>query len=1073
MADFMTDVLNTIRYNRELKSNSLIMAVVETLERKRASYRIEEDYLKLVREELDKASEYCTLPQNQALKPIIAKVDERLESPDVSNMHTKVARMYYEVDFPSAISAIRESNVYHEPVVKNYIDNAISELQNKNTPYFRYLPGFIATMSTYRTDPAVNEWVTFFEGYIKDNMKKLVLLETVHYLDGMGNNFYSGVTEKLKPFILKNEYSSSKIMLEMKDFNNIPVLKDMIIALQMQEAEETKQFNLGGGDGSTKVFNYVGPVLKEDNSMVLFVDSTFINITANEVDESVTSRILGTTGGLTVCELKPEHVFEDMKDYYQVAKSFEYLKFGAVENGVSTQLRNIKVDFKVNESGNLDLFINDQHIENPRDINYHQMFVLENNYVKNCSTTLFENMDKVYNVEFVKLLLNESRNAAAIIININEDYYVYDYVDQHKRDIYKTNGFGIAKFVTEKFGYDVRELFKLHIDDVKDRVNKIDERKRVIDGAIGKLEESHKLLDSTISRTDVSAKDKEYLKTLVEKVEQELVTLKNAYILLDDERMQVLGQIHESDDAGVKNGDDVTYGEGKSGRVVAEPKGEKGTHMVFNKEGRTEKVKGDEMEKSEGQATNEAKNEDGKNPFAKKDEKKEKEGKEKKEDKDEKKGGEKEEKEDKDEKKDKKQKDDKDDKPKKSEKKPTKKSKDDDDDAQKEEPAQDGKQGIMPQKSQAAREKDSFNKINSEIGVLRQALDTVRPEVRDKFAPIANDLDILNKQAGELERLDKEMEKIVTDMADKADVSKIDAKFNKIKNDLERVVGELTAEFGQGAQQVVAAEDVAISEGAISSAYDKYIGVVDSVVGKLGAKVSNEVKKLSGDIIDLDADIKVANARAYAAKAKEELGANDSGKEVQVAGADAGDDAVKNEQEAQEAQDAQPVQETMPHFPEETHEDHEEHQAQETEEVQAAQHAGTGESQAQEHHDNTYQMMPGAEEGQQTQPAQQPVQPNAEFEGGEPQSAQQTSFGGSMKSFEPNQAEETEPNRDEEEEFYTNESLSKLSDVELAKEYSNIFSISESDALVGILGNKQQFIDELLHEYDIVMRAKK
>jgi tetrahydromethanopterin S-methyltransferase subunit G len=1061
MADFMTDVLNTIRYDRELKSNSLLMAVVETLERKRPSYRLEEDYLQLVRGELDKANAYCTLPQNKILEPLIAKIEERLSSQEVSNVHTKVARMYYEIDFPGAINALRESSIYSEPVVKNYVDNAMAELQTKNVPYFKYLPGFIATMSTYRTDSTVNEWVEFFEGYIRDNMKKLVLLEAVHYLDGIGNNFYHGVTEKLKPFLVRKEYSSSKIMLEMKDFNNIPVLKDMIIALQSHEANETKQFNLGGGDGNTRVFNYVGPVLKENNSMVLFLDSSFISITADEVDESSSSRVLGTTGELTVHELKPEYVFENMKEYYQVAKSFEYLKFGSVDDGVSAQLRNIKVDFKVNEAGNLDLFINDMHIENPGEINYHQMFVLENNYVKNCSTVLFENMDKVYNVEFVKFLINESRNAAAIIININEDYYVYDYVDARSRDIYKTNGFGIAKFVSEKFGYDVRELFKLQIDDVKSKVQSIDEKKLKIDGAIAKLEESHKLLDETIGRGDVSAKDKEYLKTLSEKVEKEIVGLKNAYILLDDERMQVLGQIRESDDSSIKTGDDVSYGE-STGKVVAEPKGESGTHMVANKEtGRMEKVKSSELSKSEGQETNEAKKEDGKNPF------------EKKEESDDDKG----QKEEKDEKKEKKEeKEKKDDKPKKPAKKQPQKSEEKDDDDDKGEASQEpesqesqgDKQGIMPQKSQktqktqAAREKDSFNKMTSQINDLRQALETVRPEVKEKFAGIASDLDILSKQTGELERLDSEIGKLTSEMADKADVSKVDGKLNKIKNDLERVVAELTNEFGQGAQTIV------ISESQISVAYDRYIGVVDSVVSKLGARISNEVKKLSGDLIDLDADIKVASARAYAAKAKEELGSKDSGSEVPVAGPDAGEEAAKDEAQAQESGDKSKEIELMPHFGGDTAQEHEEHEAQETSEMQAAEHAEGRESQEQHGDFGGMPMMPG----QSTQPVSQPVEQPVSQPVEQPVS-QPSGFGGSIKNFSPERAEEPAQESDEEKEFYTAENLSSLSDIELAREYSNIFSISEADALVGILGDKQAHINELLHEYEIVMRSKK
>ena len=1016
MTDFAHGILDSIRGDRELIMNPVLMAVVENLENKRSNYQTEEDFLVVMREALAVANGYI---KSQRVEDILVKIDEKIGTEAGSNMHTKIARMYYEADVPAAIQAIRESDAYSEPVIKNYVDNALLELSLKKVPYFKYLPGFIGNLSTYRTNETVNEWVTKFETYIEENRKKLMLLETVHYLDGIGNGFYHGITEKIKPFIVAGEYSSSKIMLEMKDFATVQVIKDLMVALQAQETNETKQFNLGVGDGGTKVYNYIGPVLKENGNMIIFTDGCFVNLTSEAVDEKSVARLLGKSGDITVQELTPEYVFENKSDYYQLAKSFEFLGFNVKDRGISTKLRNIKVDFKVNESDNLDLYLNDQHIEDPKKINYHQMFVLENNYVKNCSTTLFNNMDKIYNVEFVKLLVNESKNAAAIIINVNEDYYVYDFVDAKKREIYKTDGFKLQQFVFEKFGYDVRALFGIQIDDVKGKVLNIDARKQEILESISKLEESDKLLEKTMSNEGIKQADIESLRGLREKVEREIVTLKNAYILLEDERSQMLNQPQSQQQEDFKLGDTVDFvgeNDNESGRIVAIPPDAKDTSfMVYTTNGRTQKVDRSTMSKS--QPTNEAKKED------KNDDKAQDKAQEKAQEKEEKAQEKAQEKEEKAQEKEEKaqEKEEKAQEPQAQEKEEkaqdqpqTQPQAQDQPQAQPQAQTQPqsletAQQGIMPsaqqstQPAQPAQSEDkklaSFNKLSGELGELRTAIDTVRPEVREKFDQLASDLDTLVDQAGELENLHKQMGD-VKGVSDKVDFVKAEKKFDKIMSDLEKVTGELRTEFGKGAQQVQ------VSESLIASAYDKYIAVVSNVADKLYSKVTGIVQKLKGELIDLDADIKVLGARAYAAKAKEDIGGQAPAGEVAVAGAEPGAQAAFGQK-----------QETQPAEPGQTQEDH------------AAE--------------------PPQHQTQETQ-AQQKEEPQAQ----EPQ------------------AQENDDEKKNKGAF-TKEMFEGMTDEDFAAEYSEVFGIDEADLMKDMDSERARRIDEMMEVQASILKSNK
>ena len=1003
MADFVNDILTSIKSDMEFKYNPVLMAVVENLEAKRANYKMEEDYLKFVKESLASANAYL---KNARIEDFLVKIDERLGDEAVTNVHTKVNRMYYEVELPAALQEIRESTAYAEPVVKKYVDFAMSEMQTTRVPYFKYLPGFVNTMAMYSMNETVNKWVTKFNQYIVENKKKLIMLETVHYLDGIGNGFYRGVTEKLKPFIVQTDYSSSKIMLEMKDFSSMPVIKDMVMALQAEEAASSDQFQLGPGDGNTRVYNYIGPVLKEDNNMVLFIDGTFINLTSNNVDEKNVRHVFGVSGDITVQELAPEHVYESMSQYYQLSKSFEYLGFNVDEKRVWTKLRNIKVDFKVNEHGNLDLYLNDQHIEDPKAINFHQMFVLENNYVKNCSNTLFTNMDKVYNVEFVKLLVNESRNAATIVICVNEDYYVYDFIDAKKRDIYKADGFALQKFIFEKFGYDVRSLFNIQINDVKGKVGKIEEKKREIENALGQLEESHRLLGETIAKPGIQPKDMQLMKELREKVEREMVALKNAFVLLEDERAQTMGQRTPDAPVDYKAGDTVSFGD-SVGRIVSVPSSpSENTYMVYTTEGRTEKVEKDQMQKTQAQdaqETNESKKE--KKAQAqddKKDDKAQDQAQDQAQAQDDKKD-------DKAQDQDQAQDDKKDDKAQdqaqaqdQDQAQDQAQAQDDKKDDKAQDQAQAQEQGVMPQ--QPEDKSGKFQKISADLGQLQSALETVRPEVREKFTQLGADLQTLIKQTGELERVHGEMSGI---KSDKVDSGKVQKKFDKILSSLESVAAELTDEFGKGAQEVV------VSESLISSAYDKYIAVVSGVADKLSTKVSNIVKKLSGDIIDLDADVKVMTARANAAQAKDQLSSQAPAQEIPVAG----------QQQAAQAAAAQP-------------------------EI------------------NSQSQMPG-----QTQTISQPQSTHAQ-ETQQSAQAQETPQSVQQEAQQAVQQAQEQPQQDENDEKYTFESLNSMTDAQLAGEYAVLFSVNESDILPEISKNKADYVNEIVQEYAAFKKRK-
>lgn len=591
MTELLKNALDVINNDANLANNVILSTVVENIKNKANQGVNDYSLLKDLKHQLTGVNEYL---KNKKLEDILNKITESMETSVKGDIHFAVNMMYNEIDIVGEANIVRGSTVYSEPVVKDYIDKLLLEMQYTKMPSFKYIPGFVSILQPYSTNDVVKESLGRVNGYIDSNHSKLIILETVYYLESMNVKFYNSLIRSLKGYVVEGQYSADVIKQGLKDQANVPIVASMLNSLKMLEQQKNPHFDIGNGDGSNAVYNLVGPVIRENKSMVALINDTFFHITPDDISEAKNNyiNIVGETGSVKVCEIKPEIVQERHPDFYNFAKSFQAVGFSITSEGLRKDLKNnISIQFIVNEGGDLELFINKDKIEDPKTIDFNKMLVIESRDVKLNLINVLEHMENIYNIEFIKFIVNENKRKTAMIINISNDYYVYDFLGENSKSVFKLDGYKLYKYISENFNYDVSDLFSIQIDDAHGRIKTIDLKKQQVQESIAKLEDSMKTIDETMAK-EINEKDRKELGVLREKVEKELVHLNNAYIVLDGQKRGII----ESDASGsedYKVGSIVTVEEsGMNGRIIAADT-TNDSYMIMTDDNKTHRLNSD------------------------------------------------------------------------------------------------------------------------------------------------------------------------------------------------------------------------------------------------------------------------------------------------------------------------------------------------------------------------------------------------------------------------------------------------------------------------------------------------
>ena len=546
MMNIFLEKVNTIVNNNEKLKNSIVLkSVLENIKYTGDNL----SYLSSLKEGICDVNKYLN---DKDLTSIITSIDEKIENINKTDISGFIMRKSNEFDIVSIAESIKSSPEVSNPRLTGYLTQLINEYRSNNHPTYLYINSLLQNLSGYTEYICVRESIELCKQYINENQEMLVILDTIHYIDSMGSRGLNPKTSTvLKESLFESQYNPDIIEMRLGDSSKFGTVSTMLESLRSIRRDKNPMFDLGSGKGDTRVYDYIGPVLKEDKDVTFFVNGSYIHISPNTLDESAINKTIESKDSVKVYEMSDVHIYNTNNDFYNTTKAFESMGFGFTNNGISCQLSKSNVHFKVNEHNNIELYINSKLVSDVNSAKKNDMFIFESQSTKSTLFYLLEKSDLIYNMPFVKFLVNEKLGSSSMIMNILDGYYVYDFVSEKQTDVYKLDGYKLYEYCLGKFGYDVSHLFKIDINNTNSEFNKIQEEKNQILDMINQLNESLSKIDKTLG-TDIQKHDIKVLSELRESVLSEIDNIKESYnnlcIAQDLLTISKSDAINESDD---------------------------------------------------------------------------------------------------------------------------------------------------------------------------------------------------------------------------------------------------------------------------------------------------------------------------------------------------------------------------------------------------------------------------------------------------------------------------------------------------------------------------------------------
>ena len=473
------------------------------------------------------------------LKKGLTELNNHLKNETISNILEQFNKFEYsdenrinelnrEADLLSAIETVKESNSYSNPVVMQNV--ILLEESLKSQPEFTLYGRFIDAFKPLTHDKAIQESVTKITNYINNNVEKLMVLDAINNMN-KNRRMYENDINGLSKMLVSESYSSEAIKHRLN--SNLPILNDLANRLSVIESKNSADFTLGSGNGICRISNTIAPTLKTGKNTVLtYVDDKFMAISTKELRKG---NILSESKSSRVYEMDPTYIKEKYSSFYHLCESFYRMKFIEVPNGIkSTALKNFSMEFKTNESGKLNIYINDLLIEDPANYNFNEILTLESNSVKNIVSTVLNETASIFNLEFIKNLTNEHNGKQVMVMELEGDYHICEKLNQVER-VWKNdiNEHKLHGYVLENFNYDVSSIFQVKLDEQRTAVKALTERKTTIESNIAKLEEQIEKIDTNLKSGEIDSKFFGQLEDIREQLETKINSLREEFVECD------------------------------------------------------------------------------------------------------------------------------------------------------------------------------------------------------------------------------------------------------------------------------------------------------------------------------------------------------------------------------------------------------------------------------------------------------------------------------------------------------------------------------------------------------------
>ena len=524
MKGFVDTILTELKSNTAINSEPLVKILTDSIDKSISLKENETLIYKNLKSGIRSINETIN---NSNLSVLLEQFSKLEDTPEA-----KTFNISKKVNLANKLNIIRNSKSGVNPIINSQVELFESYLSS-GTPDFVLCESFINAFSKHTYDSDIKNQLNSVKKYLTENKSTILFLNTIYSMDSMSSQQYSTVSADLKNMLIAESYTSD--ILKLKYGTTIPLVNQLVSDLRLLESQTLGYFTLGEGDSFTQVSNMITPATKAKDGMILYMDNRFISIresrslTGKETNVYVDSNF-------KIAEIDPTYVKEKFPKFYSVAESFATLGFRKNIDGTSVDsnsIRNFNISFKTNNNKELDLYLNESKIVNLDDINLMEALSLESNKIKEQVINLFENSKNLFNFYFIKELSNDRTLAEAIVLKLNDDFYICEKLNSADREWTKVDEHDLYEFCMTKFNYDISPIFKVKIDEKIEAYKKIEDKKNSISIDITKLEETMEKLQKAISSPDIDSDAVKKLTGIRESVESTINTLKKDYVGLD------------------------------------------------------------------------------------------------------------------------------------------------------------------------------------------------------------------------------------------------------------------------------------------------------------------------------------------------------------------------------------------------------------------------------------------------------------------------------------------------------------------------------------------------------------
>jgi len=562
ISNTLITIQEKMQKDNDLKNNILIQNLMESLNNFKGT---EYETLKFLKNQLTQVGSYI---KNDTINEALNDVDTGIG--EIVSKYPEVKAMDKVNGFglKDRVVALKESAAFENVQVKSLVRDFSNSVGFNDIPEFYNFNGVIQVLENVSEYPETKALSNDIKSYIDKNKNTLLLLETTDQLKSVPK-IYDDTIKKLYEMVSSGEISSARLEMGLDEIGKKNrVINEAIQMLKKWEGSNANYFDLGFGNNAAIVENFIGPAFKDKSGVLLYADNAYYKITKNKVNENSSDvrYVLGKSGDYTLYEVPVVSVYENNRNFYDLVKSFNTLNFKFNNKKITSSQKRLPIDIALNENESLDLLIAGRKIENIQDVKFEELFEMESANIKDAAVNLLKNNDNLFNIDFVKYVINE--NNSSMIINIENDYYVYDRMNESKVNVYKMDGYQLFKHLKSRFGYDTRHIFDVEINESMTKYKALESTKNEYKGYIEQLEQLHESLIGAQDKVQDGELSSD-VENFVDSIENAISDFKNRYIEVGDE-MDALNNEPEMVSKYFGNGDSVNIQpENINGKVVA------------------------------------------------------------------------------------------------------------------------------------------------------------------------------------------------------------------------------------------------------------------------------------------------------------------------------------------------------------------------------------------------------------------------------------------------------------------------------------------------------------------------